>query len=302
MGGAVLTPNLVKVVHALGLAQSLDKISHQPNRAQVRFGRSAYLLSELPLGRFCSERYGAGLANVDSQALLELLREDLPSAAFNHTQAPIVETAAPSSNTATAATGAQLYHSVLPLVESTANANITWLNEHAIAWQFSTLEQTHFYFYIQQPTAMTPEHWHPSLQAPVQQAKALDLLQQEHTPAENWYQGNIVLAGDAAYAAPAQWREFTHIGLEDAWVLSRMLENYEEEWPQALASYEKYRGARARRITRNLRLTQNSYSRRKPLQRLARNLNIALSTRFLPEIAMQRIDWHYGHDCIRGFR
>jgi hypothetical protein len=34
---------------------------------------------------------------------------------------------------------------------------------------------------------------------------------------------------------------------------------------------------------------------------LARNLKLALGSRFLPEYAMRQYDWLHGYDCIRGF-
>jgi 2-polyprenyl-6-methoxyphenol hydroxylase-like FAD-dependent oxidoreductase len=92
------------------------------------------------------------------------------------------------------------------------------------------------------------------------------------------------------------------LGLEDAWVLSRMLENYEEDTADGLAAYAKYRRPRARRIAREVTATVKQHNALSPLGRLRRNINIAFSTRFIPEIAMQRIDWHYDYDCIRGFR
>jgi 2-polyprenyl-6-methoxyphenol hydroxylase-like FAD-dependent oxidoreductase len=92
------------------------------------------------------------------------------------------------------------------------------------------------------------------------------------------------------------------VGLEDAWVLSRMLENYEEAVDEGLREYARFRRARANRLSRAAAVRAEQYFENTRLGRLGRNLNLALSTRFLPEIAMQRIDWLYGHDCIRGFR
>ena len=44
--------------------------------------------------------------------------------------------------------------------------------------------------------------------------------------------------------------ETIHAGIEDAWVLSRMLENYEEETNEALSSYTKYRRPRINRFAK----------------------------------------------------
>ena len=53
----------------------IESIGLCPDREQVRLGRSAYLLSELPLGKFYLERYGAPLVNCTRKELIELLAQ-----------------------------------------------------------------------------------------------------------------------------------------------------------------------------------------------------------------------------------
>ena len=66
--------------------------------------------------------------------------------------------------------------------------------------------------------------------------------------------------------------------------------------------YQKYRRARTRRVVNMAGQLAVQENRAHAVKKFLHRLNIALSTRFLPEIAMHRIDWLYGYDCIRGFR
>ena len=84
--------------------------------------------------------------------------------------------------------------------------------------------------------------------------------------------------------------------------MSRMLENYEEDVADGLREYERFRRARTRRVAANITTASRALTATGRLSRLGAHLARALSTRFLPEIAMQRIDWLYGYDCIKGFR
>ena len=72
-GAVILPPNLTKVLVALGHADKLKSQATIPDRNQIRFGKSAYLLSELPLGNFFQERYNAALYNIEQADLLRIL-------------------------------------------------------------------------------------------------------------------------------------------------------------------------------------------------------------------------------------
>ena len=72
--------------------------------------------------------------------------------------------------------------------------------------------------------------------------------------------------------------------MEDAWVLSRMMENYEEDIGDGLAAYERFRRPRHRKVLVNmqdhlLKLTQPSRARR-----LQQHLGTALQNRLLPRL------------------
>ena len=306
-----LSANLSRVISALGRESALLDAGHQPDREQVRFAASGYLLSELPLGKFASDRYGAAHINIEHSALMQVLTTDglhqpiapIQSLTDQHpaNAHPLVvdtrrvpDVPAPTH---------QLWYACLDNQQQPDHANITWLGDGATGWQFSTRQHDHFLFSTPLGQPLQTFTWHNSLGNAVNQATAhASFAATLPEPAETWYQGNVTFAGPARLAQSPFCRHAAHIGLEDAWVLSRMVENYEEEVAHGLAEYEKYRRARNRRLIRHV--NEESRLQRLPsgIARLQRNLAIALRTRFLPEIAMQRIDWLYGFDCIRGFR
>ena len=119
---------------------------------------------------------------------------------------------------------------------------------------------------------------------------------------EFWHEGTTAYLGDACRSAPPWLRETRLLGFEDAWVVSRMLENYEEDLHDGLASYAQFRRPRTAKVARLEAEVGARLARTDKFRRLLGHIGAAASARFLPEIAMQRIDWLYQYDCIRGFR
>ena len=56
---------------------AIDALGYRPDRQQVRFAKSAYLLAELPLGEFYEQRYGAPLVNFSTRSLTDRLERDI---------------------------------------------------------------------------------------------------------------------------------------------------------------------------------------------------------------------------------
>jgi salicylate hydroxylase len=73
--GIQLSPNGVRVLHALGLREGLAAIGHRPEAIQLRDARSGRLIAFRPLGRSSEERYGAPYYDVHRPALFRLLRD-----------------------------------------------------------------------------------------------------------------------------------------------------------------------------------------------------------------------------------
>ncbi len=301
-----------KVLHALNCAEPLTNLAWTPDREQVRLAHSGYLISELPLGEFVRQRHHAPHLNIETDVLLNMLRGDEHADAFpgleqllQHHAVVLVTEPLPATGAAQQVTPGEhsLWYACSPQ-QQTARANLTWTAADVTAWQFSTPAHTHHFYFtgadLRDPAAAGADRWHPQLHQP----QPPEPLQ---TPAagqvrEHWYEGRVVYLGQACYTPNLVLRESLCFGLEDAWVLSRMLENYEEDIDDGLAQYQRYRRPRVRRIARAAVQQLQQSRQTNAARRLLHNLNLAFSTRFLPEIAMQKIDWLYGYDCIRGFR
>jgi salicylate hydroxylase len=119
--------------------------------------------------------------------------------------------------------------------------------------------------------------------------------------AEFWFAEKLVLLGGLCHAHSTFPELTPSAALEDAWVLSRMMERWEETPHEGYADYERYRKPRARRLRAYSDAERHSLCIREPMATWRRNLKWSLTSRFLPEIVMQRTDWLYGYDCIKGF-
>ncbi len=300
-----LSANLTRILIAAGYGTELIDVAYRPGREQIRLATSGYLLSELPLGQFAEDRYGAPHLNITQAGLSAVVaatdspQVQPPLAELEKEFPLVINTCAEATNNTHGPTHT-LWQANIP--QAPENANITWLADHATAWQCSTLKTTHYWFTV--PVQSSPdEHAWP---APLAEAARIAQLLMPFSPTESvvrehWTEGNVAHLGRACYSPLPYRREAWLLGLEDAWVISRMLENYEEALHEGLAQYARFRRPRAIKVQRTSNETQHAYLVSDKLAQAKRNLGIAFRTRFLPEMAMQRIDWLYQYDCIKGF-
>ena len=306
-----LSANLTRVIYALGIGEALEQVSYQPDREQVRFAASGYLLTELPLGKFTSDRYGTHHVNIEQQALLDLLAPK-PSSVKTLDTAPDPQTLEQNHSLLLDCASAQgqsgsptheLWHASAPFEPNIAKANMTWLGSGQTCWQFATPNALHYVFATPINRPLINNDWHSSLQAPLAAAEQVLQFDALNTSVrEHWYEGHVAYLGEACYTANPFSRETHHIGLEDAWVLSRMMDNYEEDIGDGLREYQKYRRPRVQKVAAKNALAAQQHLPTDKISRIRRNIGLAFGTRFMPEIAMQKIDWLYSYDCIRGFR
>ncbi len=123
----------------------------------------------------------------------------------------------------------------------------------------------------------------------------------DRAPLARWTDGHVTLLGDACHPILPYLSQGAALAIEDAWVLARMLETWEEEITAGLSDYERYRRNRAARVQVSSRREGQDLHLRDRWQVRWRNLRMALGSRYLPEIAMERNDWLYGYDCVKGF-
>jgi salicylate hydroxylase len=144
--------------------------------------------------------------------------------------------------------------------------------------------------------------WHPLVQTLIAAAKDVyrwALYDRDPMPA--WSRGNITLLGDACHPMLPYLAQGAAMAIEDAWVLARMLERWEDEPAQGIVEYERYRRPRTARVQTSSRAQGVEFHLEEGRAVWRRNLKLALGSRFLPEMAMQQFDWLHGYDCIRGF-
>ncbi len=95
--GIQLGPNVVKVLHAWGLADALAEVAAFPQQLEVRSALSGESLARLPLGQAMVQRYGAAYATVHRADLHGLLlraaRQADVSLKLNHTLSAFTQTA-----------------------------------------------------------------------------------------------------------------------------------------------------------------------------------------------------------------
>ncbi|MGB0996861.1 MAG: hypothetical protein ACPGXJ_01165 [Pseudomonadales bacterium] len=309
---APIPANASRLISAL-CSVPFEEFAREPQRAQIRLGRSAYLVSELPLGEFYRSHYGAPMLNSSEQELRKALAVPLPKAepidaqTLNQIetahQLTLVTSRLKQRLTDPKEPGPVSWFSVTTPLCEPIKANVTWLNGNQRIFQWSSLEQTHFLLVTPTDQPFATQHWHPVLHDAINNCGAPTFFD----PAlprirEYYYDGSRVFLGAGCYQTHPVTPDNIWLGLEDAWVLARMLENYEEDVADGVREYQRYRQARARRADREAARTFTGLMTAGRGRRLLNNVGTALSSRFLPEIVMHRQDWFHQHDCIRGFR
>jgi len=75
--GIQISPNGSRLLHSLGLERELAEIGTTPNRVVIRRWADDSVLSETPLGRSATDRWGAPYFNVYRPDVIELLRRGI---------------------------------------------------------------------------------------------------------------------------------------------------------------------------------------------------------------------------------
>lgn len=144
--------------------------------------------------------------------------------------------------------------------------------------------------------------WHPLVHTLIESASETfkwALFDREPMPA--WTRGRVTLLGDACHPMRPYLAQGAAMAIEDAWVLSRMLERWEDQPATGLAEYERYRRPRTAKVQLRSRAQGEEFHLTERWDVLKRNMKLILGSRYLPEMAMQQFDWLHGYDCIRGF-
>lgn len=144
--------------------------------------------------------------------------------------------------------------------------------------------------------------WNPVVAALIEAAdEVFQWALYDHEPLAHWTRGGITLLGDACHPMLPYLAQGAAMAIEDAWVLSRMLERWEDQPAGGLIEYERYRRPRTTRVQRASQQQGQDFHLADGWPALRRNFVLAMGSRLLPEMAMARYDWLHGYDCVRGF-
>lgn len=304
-----LPPNATRILFALGLRPALDEITYLPMSELYRTASTGYGLVNRPLGPFVEQRYGSTHVHCHTRPLTRLLDQVLvnkgvsihgPSDSFpdpadvvlitvpgNHSNNAFPVQPAPASTT---------WETAVAWHDQTGGPLINWSGEGCYARQIPVREGTCTVLVRDLPTASEQTERRLNISAN---------LNWEPVPttrwSPDWWADRQVLVGAAAHPLPPFGGQAFALALEDAWVIARMLALYDDHLPTALGEYERFRRPRALRIQAHLQTLAVGHAQRNALRRLANNWGLALRYRLLPELAMQRDDWQFEYDCVKGF-
>ncbi|MEM1230118.1 MAG: hypothetical protein AAGI15_06240 [Pseudomonadota bacterium] len=326
-----VTPNGARVLHALGLRDWLAANAEQPATMEERVGGNGFALRELPLGTFGADRFGAPFYLVDYKALLGALRDalgrDVPMRAVRW---PTSTDASGTGPTALIVLATGLAPASTPVGESAklnawrgdvplaavpeslrSNSESLWVGGDRALWlRRSAVAGRAQFTAIAAPrrTGAAPleglfSGWHPVIGTLLQHATCCAPLPWPAAGGEPMLepQAATVAMGDAAHPLPGALLQGPAAALEDAWVLSRFLEQHEHAAAEAAAQYVRYRSKRAALLLARDQAATARLLFATPLARARDRLTSTLTGRFLPELAMARLDWIYRYDCVRGF-
>ena len=289
----------------------IDTIGFAPDRYQIRFGKSAYLLSELPLGDFYYQRYGSGMVNFSAPLLEQFLENQLANPLQGSAALSDVETnheltilSSPEDLPRPIDSNPRflVYHATLP-DHPLRKANVLWRGNGQYIEQLSDPNQIHFRFVTRADRCFSDSQWHDSLHEALASKVAMGGISADDLVASDTLFAGRVAFLHSAFSPPTLGKiDADNTALEDAWVLSRMMENYEEDIGDGLAAFERFRRPRHRKLNQQMRAHLLSMTEPSSTKRLSQHLGMALKTRLLPEIALQQQDWLYEHDVIKGFR
>ncbi|MFK7915637.1 MAG: FAD-dependent monooxygenase [Pseudomonadales bacterium] len=186
-----------------------------------------------------------------------------------------------------------------------------WLGNRGYVSHCVTADQKHWYWRAcllqhnqEQPSALLDAFggWQPmlvKLLADTREPRREALRQCEAATA--LHDGGFALIGDAGHPIAPHLEQDAGLALEDAWVLSRFIDQLEHDPVAACGEYQRFRLKRVQLMAQRAQAEGARRAAGASMSRALDRAKVSLTSRFLPELAMQRLDWMYRYDCIRGF-
>lgn len=123
-----------------------------------------------------------------------------------------------------------------------------------------------------------------------------------HPVARTWTkdmpEGAVAIMGDAAHPTLPFLAQGANMALEDAFVLAQAVDTHADR-AEALAAYQAARAPRCKKIVEAANRNARAYHLSGPLRSVA-HLGLKIGSTLLPDFALSRFDWIYGHDVTTG--
>ena len=123
-----------------------------------------------------------------------------------------------------------------------------------------------------------------------------------HPVARTWTkdlpEGAVAILGDAAHPTLPFLAQGANMALEDAFVLAQALDAHDDR-AEALAAYQAARAPRCKKIVEAANRNARAYHLAGPLRSVA-HLGLKIGGALMPDLALSRFDWIYGHDVTAG--
>ena len=138
--------------------------------------------------------------------------------------------------------------------------------------------------------------WHPEVRELLAQVSDCHLWALcDRAPMPAWRGGACTLLGDACHPMLPFLAQGAAMAIEDGWVLAQCLAGSAGNTTAGLDAYEQARRPRTARVQAEARQQATLFHLAGPAA-LARDVVLGLGSRVLPNVAMARYDWLYGHD------
>jgi salicylate hydroxylase len=123
-----------------------------------------------------------------------------------------------------------------------------------------------------------------------------------HPVARTWTkdmpEGAVAIMGDAAHPTLPFLAQGANMALEDAFVLAQAVDTHADR-AEALAAYQAARAPRCKKIVEAANRNARAYHLSGPLRSVA-HLGLKIGGALMPDLALSRFDWIYGHDVTAG--
>lgn len=331
--GVQLSPNAVKALRWLGVADALRPAAATPEAIEVRRSRDDRLLARSVLGEAVERRHGAPYWHVLRSDLQRVLLDAARAAgvwlglgrrvddaralgpglvvAADGVRSPLRR--ALFGSEPARFTGQTAWRGTIP-ADSLDHPPVTAVRvgpgRHFVSYRVAGGAAVNFVGVVEQE-GWTTEGWSApgergALAAdfagwPEPVRRMVDACEHpwrwailDRDPAPRWVNGRIVLLGDAAHPVPPFLAQGAALALEDAVVLARRLAEHGVE--DALQLYQTERSPRAARVLRASRRNAFAFHAR-GLTAAAGQTALRVANRTAPGALGASLDWLYGYDA-----